>query len=63
MNREPISDYYDQKVKAECVYKSAGKFIYLDVESDFDHVEDVMVRLTPEQAIVLAAWLTEAAAE
>jgi hypothetical protein len=57
---DPIIDYWETKVTVDLVYKSAGAFVYLELE---DAVWDSFARLTPEQAVELADRLTAAANE
>ena len=52
--RGQIEDWHGTKVEVDVVYKSAGAFVYLELESDY-------ARLTPEQAVTLADRLKAAA--
>lgn len=59
---KPITDYHGTEVTVELVYKSAGVFVYLELESAHDRGSE-FARLTPEQARELAGQLVRTAEE
>jgi hypothetical protein len=54
MTQTPIIDYHGTEVEVDLVFKSAGVFVYVEIDDEF-------ARLTPAQAVELAQRLTAAA--